>query len=259
MIRMMVPIVFALTWIGGCELQSRSRSMTPRLTMSTIEFVPQPEIDTGASPRSLGVADLDGDNDLDFVVGSGELYVFLNDGTAGFTAVGTFPLQRAGTINALVDIDQDSDADVVYVPDHPSGGVYLLLNDGRGAFSSPMLLGVSSATATAAIAADFDGDSDGDLVTLNRFGAADGLTLLTNLGDATFSSSEVPSELPPLEILAGDLDRDGDQDIVIAGSRGPTSGQPGYFLAVFKNDVRRTLNQQERSRPGPRRFWPSPT
>ncbi|MEM8601589.1 MAG: T9SS type A sorting domain-containing protein, partial [Bacteroidota bacterium] len=73
------------------------------------------DVGTNSTPH---LGDLDGDGDLDLIVGTadGPVRVFRNDGTPqafAFVDAGTIPMPRSGTAPALGDLDGDGDPDLV--------------------------------------------------------------------------------------------------------------------------------------------------
>jgi VCBS repeat protein len=192
--------------------------------------------------RRLGYAefvDVDGDGDLDLVGFAGgiddyRLYLLVNDGrglfvdgTDGATTGTPVQPRNAGLRGeiAVGDFDGDGSQDLVLLGD---GRIYL--NDGHGRFrdvthgpggwSNPM-------GGDHAVVGDFDEDGDLDLVTSYGGGPS---YLCLNDGHAFFSDgSNGPSTGLPQAgnwgfqgLLAGDLDRDGDLDLVMKTYGGQT-------------------------------------
>ncbi|MCA8949192.1 MAG: VCBS repeat-containing protein [Planctomycetes bacterium] len=119
---------------------------------------------------SLQLGDLDGDGDLDVVVGNDGIghgrfnRVLVNDGSGHFTGRDlVFDYFRTAAL-ALLDVEGDGDLDVV-CGDHDHYDK-LYLNDGHGAFASatwPRMPATLDETAALAVG-DVDGDGDVDLV-----------------------------------------------------------------------------------------------
>jgi len=123
--------------------------------------------------RSIALGDVDGDGDLDVLMGSWGAagarnpsnQVWQNDGSAHFTA-GDTPL--SGSVQVLLaDLDGDGDLDAL-IGQHPPYSVVagepsqVLLNDGRGRFTPSVTLGGSNFHHVAL--GDLDGDGDLDAV-----------------------------------------------------------------------------------------------
>lgn len=209
---------------------------------------PPVPIDRGAVFTEPQVADFDGDGDRDVVL-DGTTF-FVNDGALAFTplqrdagpfgmtdacvlvgdfdgdgfddvAAGRRVLQNrgdgvllrgaplvpvAGRLRACGDLDGDGDLDLVWTTDGGLGGPCGWLQNQGGAFVAVPL--PNGALAGAVVIADFDGDGAPDLLSgATRF--------LRNVGGAFQAVGNLLSSVDTAtRIVAGDLDGDGDLDVV---------------------------------------------
>ena len=178
--------------------------------------------------------DLDNDGDQDLVVRQvSTLLVYLNQGNLDFQLALTLSLSGAqpgdeqmhgypADATRLGDLDLDGDLDLAVIT---RTSVELYPNDGRGRFipaerravftpDNPMLNLLGSL-----VLGDVDGDRDLDLLFSFAPGAYDqsqGARLLRNQGNAVFEMSTIPVGNSHAMAL-GDLDRDGDLDLVLTG------------------------------------------
>ena len=189
----------------------------------------------GDKARGMGIGDLDGDGDLDLLMSpassSDPSRVYLNDGSGGFTVAAqdlgdtTIP----ANCMSLFDVEGDGDLDAgIYYP-LSQRQTRLYLNDGTGRFAATdiSLPGI-------AIWGDLDGDGDVDAVCLQHEQGGRGYKVFMNSGNTEFRETqhiEAPSLLFPEGAALGDLDGDGDLDLV--GSGGTPQGSP---LTVLMND-----------------------
>ncbi len=193
---------------------------------------------SGYITNAVAVGDVDGDGDLDVVDGTNFLSaikLFLNDGTStpfsGATtgdSIGT-DADNARDV-ALVDVDGDGDLDVVAGNDSGQADkVYL--NDGTVAAFTALGSGTAiTATADAVFAvgfADMDGDGDLDYVAGNSIGAG-------SLKNKLYLNNGTPSPFNGIAggnaigntndgsnaVAAGDVDKDGDLDVVVGNGAG---------------------------------------
>ncbi len=108
-------------------------------------------------------------------------------------------------------------------------GIRLYLNDGRGGLSLAWFYPLNGAFK--AVAADFDGDGDLDIAAISFFpdfgrSPEEAFLYLENLGGMKFKASTIPlgTQGRWLTMEAGDLDGDGDLDIILGSfTQGPAS------------------------------------
>ncbi|HLQ38765.1 MAG TPA: FG-GAP-like repeat-containing protein, partial [Planctomycetota bacterium] len=193
---------------------------------------------------SLALGDVDGDGDLDLVVGNGGINavweqsrLYLNNGTGTFTDV-TASRMPAGSYDttslALGDVDGDGDLDLV-VGNYWGTQSLLYINNGTGTFTdataSRMPAGSYSTTSLAL--GDVDGDGDLDLVVGNQGNPGGQSLLYLNNGTGTFTDATA-SRMPvgsyiTNSLVLGDMDGDGDLDLVV-GNSSYYSGQSLLYL-----------------------------
>jgi hypothetical protein len=87
---------------------------------------------TDPFPLATDVGDVDGDGDLDWVTSSfsGDWWLFLNDGSAGFAFAAEFNAPSAASCALMVDIDNDCDLDLALI-DELADVVVLQSNGGN--------------------------------------------------------------------------------------------------------------------------------
>ncbi|MCA9172581.1 MAG: VCBS repeat-containing protein, partial [Planctomycetales bacterium] len=187
-------------------------------------FGPQQDVSTGADQvRSVALADIDGDDDLDILSGS---YNYLDssvvwhpntDGQGTF-GTGQIISRDAVGVNHVLPTDMNGDGHVdVITASMLSSRVSLFLNGGQAAFGTPVeILTDASGTASTSLA-DVDGDGDEDLVVASYWDNK--ISWYENLdGRGTFALPKLITNLAnrAQSVRTADIDLDGDLDVVSA-------------------------------------------
>ncbi len=170
-------------------------------------------------PSANEGADIDGDGDIDFIVGSANgtfVHVFKGDGAGGLVQTQNLAAGERVRGVCLADFENDGDPDII-ATSFLANRVALFTNDGTGRFGLlPDTLDAGDGEWSCA-AADMNADGLVD-VTIGTRGSNE-LTVLLSDGDGSFTeTSRVPANGDPWMLAAGDLDRDGDVDIAAANA-----------------------------------------
>ena len=174
-------------------------------------------IDIERQGYNVRVADMDGDGDLDAVnVNHNSMVnVYTNNGDGVFsrTHIVSMPHDTSGL--ALGDFDGDGDIDAA-AGTHHRGEWHVLTNPGNGQLAITASYNMS--TPEAIEAADFDGDGSIDIAVSNLNQGR--VRIYYNNGSGTFGETfELSSGGSfPFHLRSGDVDADGDQDLIVANT-----------------------------------------
>lgn len=195
------------------------------------------------------VRDVNGDGLPDIVAlmaqGDEGVFLFLNQGGGEFREerLLRFPPSYGSTDLQLEDFNGDGHFDILYINGdngdyrpslRPYHGARIFINDGENRFTESFYFPLHGAYR--AVARDFDGDGDLDIAVVAFYPdyahpPAEGFAYLRNRGDLSFEAFSFPEvDLGRwLTLDAGDLDGDGDEDIILGSFVGfePTGDTTG--------------------------------
>ena len=203
-------------------------------TVTSPSFVYKETMDlTNTYHHNPNLADLDGDGDLDMLIGkwNKEIAYFRNDGTKNdYSWIEVDPVYVALTRGqnsspALVDIDNDGDLDLF--AGEASGTINFWLNEGSAdspdfQLVSDNYLDIDVGRRSFPTFADLDGDGDFDMIIGSEL---DGLYLYLNNGTPEVSDF-VKWGILDLDVQVistpefADIDGDGDLDLFVGGASG---------------------------------------
>ncbi len=188
-------------------------------------------------PMEAIAADVDGDLDLDLLIGSrgGVSKLFVNNG-AGVFALKAVPAGGNDYSMDFGDIDGDGDLDCLGINNKPgTSAESMWANDGLGVFTdvtATALPGTNNPSIDDNDSKFFDPDYDGDLdFVIASLGSTERYSQNNGSGVFTIVAGKITMVADSsLDIEMGDLDNDGDLDFVTA------QGESGSFInRVYMN------------------------
>jgi adhesin/invasin len=182
----------------------------------------------GTNPNSVAVSDLNRDGHPDVLVSnnvSNSVSILLGDGTGNLPATGT-SLATGASPKAVrtIDLDLDGDQDIVVA----GSQLHAHLNNGSGGFSAAASYSATSAPGLL-VTADFNNDGRMDVASANSSGSILAVLLGNGTGGFVLPARTLALGSNGTAIAAGDVDRDGKQDVAVAVGNAPT-----YEVRVLK-------------------------
>jgi hypothetical protein len=119
------------------------------------------------------------------------------------------------------DLNGDGKLDLV-IANRTSNNIAVLFGNGDGTFQAPVSYVLNSGTFPSAVAvADVNNDGKADIEVANALVGTSGgtVSIFLNQGNGIFSSpTNVNTNISPLSMVSGDLNKDGNQDLWIGGN-----------------------------------------
>lgn len=224
---------------------------------------PNPAV--GEYPYSVVLGDVDGDGDLDLLTAnnhSATVSVRLNDGQGNFAAPATNAEPAIADYAWHITLgDVDGDRDLDFLTANNNGTVSVRLNDGHGSFSAPTTNAdpaVAGRFPQSVALGDVDGDGDLDFLSANNNLGGGTVSVRLNDGRGSFTAPATnpnPSvgDIRPRSVVLGDLDGDGDLDLLTANLTFPGT------VSVRLNQPALTLPVRAGARPQELTLFPNPT
>ena len=198
----------------------------------------------GSDPTKIIVDDFNNDNQLDIAVanfGSHDIAILFGYGNGQFSSPKYYSTGEDSNPHSLATADFNSDGQLdIAVTNYGANNVGILLGDGNGTFSSPVIYSMSNNAGPACIAVgDLNSDGHLDLAVTNH--DASNIAILLGHGNGDFSflvTFSTGTNSHPIGIVIADFNSDGHLDIAVAklDSNG-VSVLLGYGNGQFLNET----------------------
>jgi len=188
-------------------------------------FEPAVSYDTGTGPFDLAIADVNGDSVPDLAVLHtvvDEVRILLGNGDGTFQAPSA-AIAAGYRPWAMRTADLDEDGAIDLVVAHAPGDVSILFGNGDGSFQAPVSYQTGSVEdcSRSLTLADLNADGSLDVVTTTEY--SDSVNVLMGAGGQGFGpvAARYPlgSFATPWDLVAGDIDTDGNTDVVVADTQ----------------------------------------
>ena len=198
----------------------------------------------GPAPNDIAVADINGDGKADLAFANHEtkfVTILFGDGRGGFSPASQSPLTVDSKPHphgiTCADFNGDHHIDLA-VESWQTNQVEVFTGDGRGNFASPgRMFPVGKMPYQRLRSGDFNKDGYADLVTTNLEG--DSVTILLSDGKGGFNEaggSPFPAGKSPFGVAVGDVNKDGNADLVVANYSGRPDNPSGEGVTVLLGD-----------------------
>jgi hypothetical protein len=197
----------------------------------------------GVGPQRVVLADLDADGDLDLAMSSGwfqqVMSVLLNAGDGTFGPETRYTVGATPRGIAAADFDRDGDVDLAvarYSTSTLQTYVQIWSNDGAAHFTrSREITSIQAADQPSLIADDFNRDGRPDLA-LGTYG--DRQVVMLGRAGLAFDQTVYVTGYTAWDLTSGDLDGDGDSDIVLATLGSSSTGD----MSILRNQGNGTFD-----------------
>jgi hypothetical protein len=217
-----------------------------------LSFVDQSTLTTNQWPSSIVTADFNGDGipdiatldavDLSSNTAPGSLSVFIGKGDGTFSSQYATNVETSPISLTTGDFNNDGIPDLLYTGTW-TGDVVVLLGNGDGTFEAPIIIkSFGFAAAWGFAVGDFNHDGNQDIATVDGWNGV--VSILLGNGDGTFTESPQHPQagVNPVLAVTGDLNGDGNLDLVVANVFPSAGSQAPSYLTVLLGKGDGTFN-----------------
>jgi hypothetical protein len=169
------------------------------------------------NPRSVFVADIDGDGNNDILSASSDdskVAWYKNDGQGNFGNQLLISIEGIGASSVFaIDIDGDGDSDVLSASIYDNKIAWYENLDGLGSFGSEQIITTDATNAWSVFATDIDNDGDMDVLSSSGSKIAwyENIDGLGSFGNQNIINADAQTAY---SVYAADFDNDGDMDVL---------------------------------------------